>query len=239
MQFEWGVNIFGEDQSHPDSQFEAPCVFFHGMRNAGPISVGAYSYSYSFISPYVWEIGRFCSIGAEVVFGAMEHETSWLTTSNVLYDPGFWGLDAAAHLMPAAPKRGKIRIKHDVWVGQRAYIKGGVTLGQGCVVGSCAVVTKDVPPYAIVAGNPARIIRYRFDEQTIQELLTTPWWDLDPRDFADPAVGTTEALVAARAAHERMLASRASNKVNIERDTSPQNVRVEGALGSSTPTKEA
>ena len=74
-------------------------------------------------------------------------------------------------------KKGSILIQNDVWVGHGVTIKGGVTLHNGCVVGTNAMVTKDVPPYAIVGGNPARIIRYRFDEETIDGLQKIAWWD--------------------------------------------------------------
>ena len=75
-----------------------------------------------------------------------------------------------------------IHIGHDVWIGYGAIIMDGVTVGTGAIVGAAAVVTKDVPPYAIVAGVPARIIRYRFDENTIKRLLESRWWDF-PEDF--------------------------------------------------------
>ena len=72
-------------------------------------------------------------------------------------------------------------IGHDVWLGSGAMILSGVTIGHGAVVAAHALVTKDVPPYAIVGGNPARIIRYRFDDRTVSALLASAWWDL-PKD---------------------------------------------------------
>ena len=73
-------------------------------------------------------------------------------------------------------------IGNDVWIGRNAIIMDGVTVGTGAIVGAAAVVTKDVPPYAIVAGVPARIIRYRFDEGTVKRLLANRWWDY-PEEF--------------------------------------------------------
>jgi len=72
---------------------------------------------------------------------------------------------------------GRITIEHDVWIGARCMIKGGITIGTGAIVGAGSVVTKSVPPYAIVAGAPARILRYRFDERARNALLQTRWWE--------------------------------------------------------------
>lgn len=92
------------------------------------------------------------------------------------------------------PRKGSIILQNDVWIGHGATVMAGVTLHNGCVVAANAVVTKDVPPYAIVGGNPAKILRYRFDEDTVSGLQKIAWWDWDPQlqyqrrnDFALPA----------------------------------------------------
>ena len=72
-----------------------------------------------------------------------------------------------------------ITIGNDVWIGDGAFIKNGVTIGDGAIIGARAVVTKDIPPYAIVVGVPAKILKYRFSEQIIDRLLNTKWWNLD------------------------------------------------------------
>jgi virginiamycin A acetyltransferase len=80
--------------------------------------------------------------------------------------------------MPSSwPHKGDTRVGNDVWIGYGSTVMPGVTIGDGAIVGSCSVVTKDVPPYAIVGGNPAKVIRYRFDEVTIARLLELRWWD--------------------------------------------------------------
>lgn len=76
-------------------------------------------------------------------------------------------------------------IGNDVWIGMNVFIKAGVKIGDGAVIGACSVVTKDVAPYAIVGGNPAVVIRYRFDESTIQSLLDIGWWNLSDDEVAD------------------------------------------------------
>ena len=76
-------------------------------------------------------------------------------------------------------------IGNDVWIGQGAFIKGGVTIGDGAIVAAHAVVVKDVPPYAVVGGVPARVIKYRFDEDAIKDLLEIKWWNYDLAAFGD------------------------------------------------------
>ncbi len=101
----------------------------------------------------------------------------WVGMSPVFYE----GRDSvkAKFSQHARPPAQRVLIGHDVWIGRSAIVLPGVTVGDGAVVGAGAVVTKDVPPYAIVAGNPAQLIRYRFDEPTVQRLQATAWWLLD------------------------------------------------------------
>ncbi len=117
-------------------------------------------------------IGAFCSFGPDVlIFGQADHPTHLASTFPF----------RAKLLRPEAPNtdavtRGGVSIGNDVWVGARAIILSGVTVGDGAVIGAGAVVPRDVPPYAVVAGNPARVLRVRFDEQTIAALLALRWW---------------------------------------------------------------
>jgi acetyltransferase-like isoleucine patch superfamily enzyme len=114
-------------------------------------------------------IGNYCSIADEVVFHAGgEHHPKWVTTSPLTYTPG-------APVVWARPV--DISIGSDVWIGYRALILGGVTIGHGAVIGAGAVVRKDVPPFAVVGGVPARVNHYRFAPEQIAALLEIRWWD--------------------------------------------------------------
>lgn len=122
-------------------------------------------------------IGKFCSIAAETRFimNGGNHPTTWLTT----FPFPVFGHGWERATPPAWPNRGDTVVGNDVWIGYAATIMPGVTIGDGAVVATKSVVTRDVPPYAIVGGNPATVIRYRFDEPTIAKLLDLRWWDRD------------------------------------------------------------
>jgi acetyltransferase-like isoleucine patch superfamily enzyme len=141
-------------------------------------SVGDYSYG----EPTVLEpstaklrVGRFTSIGQSVVVVLGNHRTDTVTTYPFKSLRRFW------HTAATAPddhtSKGDVEIGSDVWIGQGVTILSGVRVGDGAVLAAQSVVTKDVPPYAIVAGNPARVVRYRFDEATVEKLLAIRWWD--------------------------------------------------------------
>ena len=121
-------------------------------------------------------VGSFCSIANNVVVGGARHPIEYVSTSPVFL----------AHKESIKKKfsRHEYRwepsttIGHDVWIGEGVLIKGGVTIGIGAVIGMGSVVTRDVPPYAIYAGNPARLIRYRFAPPIVEGLLRSRWWEL-------------------------------------------------------------
>jgi acetyltransferase-like isoleucine patch superfamily enzyme len=142
------------------------------------LPLGAYSYARSHFG-HVARIGRFCSIGSGVEVMGDAHPVDWLSASPAFYRrkrAEQWG--SARATFPDFNVFGPpVDIGHDVWIGDGALLAHGVRLGTGCVVAARAVVTRDVPPYAIVGGTPARIIRHRFDAATIDRLLASRWWD--------------------------------------------------------------
>jgi acetyltransferase-like isoleucine patch superfamily enzyme len=123
------------------------------------------------------DIGSFCSIANGVSIGGGVHPIDWAATSPVFYR----GRDSvrAKFSEHDRPPLQRTTIGHDVWIGERAIIKAGVTIGTGAVVGMGAVVTRDVQPYWVVAGVPARPVRPRFDPSLVEALLDSQWWNAD------------------------------------------------------------
>jgi acetyltransferase-like isoleucine patch superfamily enzyme len=119
------------------------------------------------------KIGKYCSIATGVtIFLGSEHRVDWVSTYPF---PFLWEEAKGIEGHPAT--KGDVVIGNDVWIGYGTTILSGVTIGDGAAIGACSLVIKDIPPYAIGAGNPVQIIRYRFDEETIKTLLRIRWWD--------------------------------------------------------------
>lgn len=159
-----------ESTVHPSSKIESGSSFYYS-------SLGRYSFCGYDCEIYHANIGSFTSIANRVVIGGARHPMEWVGMSPVFYK----GRDSvkkkfSEHLLD--PAVGTC-IGHDVWIGHSAVVLSGVQIGNGAVVGAGAVVTKDVPPYGVVAGNPAKLIRYRFDVATISALEEIGWWKLD------------------------------------------------------------
>ncbi len=172
---------------HPMPDFPQVC-FLKNIVNNSNIIVGDYTYyddpagaknfdhqvlyHYSFVGDKLI-IGKFCAIaeGVKFIMNGANHSLSGFSTYPFEVFGGDWQIDRDY------PYKGDTVIGNDVWLGYQAVILPGVNIGHGAIVGTQAVVTKSVPAYAIVGGNPARIIRYRFDEQVIAALLEIAWWD--------------------------------------------------------------
>lgn len=131
-------------------------------------------------------IGKFCSIacGTKFLFNSANHRMNSLSTYPFPLFFEEWGLDRQ-DVADSWDNKGDIIIGNDVWIGYEAVIMAGVTIGDGAIVGTRAVVTKDVPLYTIVGGVPARPIKKRFSEETIEKLLELQWWDWPPEKLAE------------------------------------------------------
>lgn len=142
------------------------------------VTVGNYSYFERHGEAIYTDVGRFCSIAANVRINALEHPMERVTTHKVTYRPNeffrFHGIDYGFR---DRRRSKRVTIGHDVWIGHGAVVMSGVTIGTGAVVGANAVVTRDVDPYTIVVGMPAKPLRTRFEKAIIDRLLVLAWWD--------------------------------------------------------------
>ncbi len=131
-------------------------------------------------------IGKFCSIacGAKFLFNSANHKMDSLSTYPFPLFFEEWGLDRK-DVADSWDNKGDITVGNDVWIGYEAVILAGVTVGDGAIIGARAVVTKDVPPYAIVGGVPAKLIKKRFSEETIASLLEIQWWNWSKEKIAE------------------------------------------------------
>ena len=204
--------------SRPDGGTHKGTVFLAAMIDHRRITVGDYTYASAHeppadwaarIAPFTYEfspekliIGKFCQIADGVVFitASANHRYDGISTYPFAIFGG--GAPAGRASMPA-PGSDTV-IGNDVWIGQGAVILPGARLGDGVIVGAGAVVSGDVRPYTIVAGNPARLIRERFSPEDVQRLQKVAWWDWPIEDIlaheAEIMAGDVSALVAVRSA---------------------------------------
>lgn len=181
---------------------EGPCGFYGGVYGpnawtirGGFCEMGAGSYSHSPL-PEGLIVGRYCSIAKGVRFMDFAHPAGWATTSVPFFQAqGVSQKSSLRELCELAiasrkvstefrtydPTEGKPypRVHHDVWIGENVALAMGITIGTGAIIASGAIVTKDVPPYAVVAGVPAAVKKMRFDDVTIAALLESEWWSYD------------------------------------------------------------
>ena len=128
-------------------------------------------------------LGAYCAIGARTAINPFNHPIDWLSISEFQYHPRSFDwvpeYNSIERLERTPDMFQHVTIGNDVWTGHNVNILAGVSVGDGAVIGAGSVVTRDVPPYAIVTGAPAQIRRFRFPEQTIERLLQLKWWDLE------------------------------------------------------------
>jgi phosphonate metabolism protein (transferase hexapeptide repeat family) len=124
-------------------------------------------------------IKKFVNIASYVRLNPSQHPMSWASQHHMQYRREMFGFGFDDDDFFDWRRERKVEIGNDVWLGHNVVIMGNITIGDGAVIGSSSVVTKDIPPFAIAVGNPARVIRYRFDEKTIRALQDIAWWDWD------------------------------------------------------------
>lgn len=169
---------------------EPPVHFMGPSKFDSSTRIGAFTYLHGSLFVECESIGRYCSISGGLRVGDREHPTAWVSTSPFQYNPRSFrfheegsGFTPLPETSPPTFRRQAPVIGNDVWIGARVTILRDVTIGDGAIVASSAVVTKDVPPYAVVGGVPAKVIRYRFDDDTIAQLLELAWWRFSPKQL--------------------------------------------------------
>ncbi len=180
------TTIFGSGCAVSDDCHFSEGVWVGSGTRLSNCAIGRYSYVSGDAQVRDCEIGSFCSLGPEVLIGLGVHPLDYISTY-----PGFYAPErvscrtnfAHAKRIPLA-EHAPIVIGNDVWIGARAIIRDGIKIGHGAVIGAGAVVVKDVAPYSIVGGVPARLIRTRFSDDIVMRLLELRWWD-KPLDWID------------------------------------------------------
>lgn len=140
--------------------------------------IGDYSYIGPSSSIVCAKIGKYCSIASNVNIGLASHTFSYISTSPIFTEHRNGTKTSWVKQNINEAKIGKCIIGNDVWIGTKVIIMDGLTIGDGAIIGAGSIVTHDVPSYAIVAGIPAKVIRYRFDAQVIESMMQLSWWDL-------------------------------------------------------------
>jgi len=162
------------------------------MENGHLLMMGNFSYYDRHMNIITWsdkfkiKVGNYSSIGRDCnIFLDSNHRHDWVTTSTTLRGWVTPEIDEMLKGMGHPTCDGDIEIGNDVWIGAKTTIFGGVKIGDGSVIGACSVVTKDVEPYTIVAGNPAKFIKYRFEENIIEKLLKIKWWNWEHEKISE------------------------------------------------------
>lgn len=204
------------------NEYHTSC-FIKNVVKAPNISIGDYTYYDDAEDPAGFEknnvlfnypefgdrliIGKFCAIasGVRFIMGPANHRISSVTTYPFHVFGGAWAERTPPH-MDQLPRKGDTVIGNDVWIGRESVILPGVKIGDGAIVAACSVVSRDIPPYAVFGGNPARLVKMRFDQELIGLLLRFRWWDLDGEELAEllPLLCDPDLEKVSRALRERL-----------------------------------
>lgn len=166
------ISIFAfwtEETSLPKKVFIGPFAKIYKSK------IGDYTRVRHFCTIAYANIGKFCSIARGVKIGVAGHPTNLVSTNSVFYLDNSLN-DSFKNIVKYEPYK-KITIGNDVWLGEESLVMGGVNIGDGAIIAAHAVVTKDVPPYAIVGGVPAKVVKYRFSPEVIDALMDLKWWE--------------------------------------------------------------
>lgn len=184
--------------------YESPIGFYDNLSIKDNIYIGAYTYFNSGRIRGLKKIGRYCSVAVGFSCGELNHPIDWLSTSSFqYYGSRFSWFNSELSEITCKPDKeemSKIRkpapsIGNDVWIGANVTILRGVKIGNGSIVAAGSVVTKDVPPYAIVGGIPAKVLKYRFSEKIINSLLDLEWWNYDCASFKEIKFNAIESAI--------------------------------------------
>lgn len=163
-----------EVEFDPPSMFGSSCTLRRSR-------IGRYTASGDNCAAIDVTMGSFCSLGDNIILNAGRHPQDWLTTHLFHCNPRAWNwfeaYRGAAVVGTPFRWRERVQIDHDVWIGNNVVIVTGVTVGTGAIIGASSVVTRDVRPYAVMAGIPAREVRRRFENETVDRLLRSDWWE--------------------------------------------------------------
>jgi len=203
------MNIPEPDQTYPLKDYKNLCFLKNVITNPN-IIVGQYTYYDDFEDVKNFEknvkyhfdfigdkliIGKFCMIASDVVF--IMNGANHLTKSISSYPFAIFGKDwSDAMNGKTYPNKGNTTVGNDVWIGYRSTIMPGVSIGDGAIIASNSTVINDVDPYTIVGGNPARPIKKRFSESTIEKLISIKWWDWDIKKITDNIQNLTSGNIA-------------------------------------------
>lgn len=200
LQYPWKTSDVYKDGDRIRIQKRAFIGPYANMPKGTILGLGSFSYSRTVSMDPDFCCGNYCSLATGIQLSAEEHpldrvSTHPFTTHSHMRDfarkefGADWVVDPFRKLGPAP------EIGHDVWIGKDVMLKRGIKIGTGAVIAARSVVTKDVPPYAIVGGVPAKLIRKRFNDQIIEELLQSSWWDYMFVDFPKGGFGSIESFL--------------------------------------------
>jgi len=167
-------NVFIDDLS----SLALNCVIFSRVKIIDS-NLDTFSYIQEGSKLFKTDVGKYTSVAGDVTIGYPDHPLEQVSTSPVFYDrtqPLPFFFESATELLG---KESRTIIGHDVWIGQNSFIKAGRKIGVGSIIGAGSIVTSDIPPYSIAAGNPCRVLRPRFSIEIASQLLESKWWDLD------------------------------------------------------------